>query len=116
MFGKVKVQDGKYMFDGKFHQAHPGTPIRDEDGYLCGVTKPRTVVHVHSYGNEAEFFQGLAEGELRVSYCDNESCPSYSKHFLPFRIHCPDCLEETDWFDGIDNAIDSAIVYSFMVT
>ncbi len=62
--GKVKVVDGRFQFDGKFHYIYPNSPIRDESGALAGVTNPRDMTYVHMYGGEATFFESLKDGKL----------------------------------------------------
>ncbi len=108
---------GAYKFDGRFHLGEPGKPIKDESGKLCGVTKPRTIVHVHSLGGEAKFFQGIAEeGKLFATQCKNKNCPGFSSIYLPFRIFCPDCLGRMEVVDLTNAAQENARVYTFIVT
>ena len=112
----VKVVDGKFKLEGEFHTAEPNQPIRDEQGKLCGITNPRRVVHHHSYGGEAPFFQGIGDGKLWATRCDNKACEvAYRSIFIPFRIHCPDCLEKNTPIDITELANKSARVYSFMI-
>jgi uncharacterized OB-fold protein len=112
----VKVVDGKFKLEGEFHTAEPNQAIRDERGKLCGITNPRRMVYHHSYGGEAPFFQGLGDGRLWATRCDNPKCEvGHKSIFIPFRIHCPDCLEQNTPLDITDLANKSARIYSFMV-
>jgi uncharacterized OB-fold protein len=81
-----------------------------------GVTKPRQLVHMHSYGGEAPFFQALPRGELLATRCDNEECEGHGTIFLPFRIHCADCLEKATIIAVTNQAIETAIIHTFIVT
>ena len=113
----VKVENGRYRLSGDFHKIEPNVPIRDESGKLCGVTNPRYLVHTHSYGGEAPFFAGVAEGKLLATRCDNPDCEDgYKSIFTPYRIHCPDCLARCTEVDITNQANESAIIHSFMVT
>ncbi len=60
IFGTASVKNGNYSLKGDFHHITPNTPIRieDKDWKLAGVTNPRQIIHVHSYGGEAPFFEG----------------------------------------------------------
>ncbi|MCK4717428.1 MAG: hypothetical protein KAT70_02070, partial [Thermoplasmata archaeon] len=89
--GKVRTEKGRYKLDGKFHHSEPNTPIFNENGKLMGVTNPRDMTYVHSYGGEAIFFESLGKGKIMASRCDNPNCESRGSVFMPFRIHCPDC-------------------------
>jgi hypothetical protein len=112
----VKVVEGKYKLSGEFHTAEPNQPILDEQGKLCGICNPRRVVHHHSLGGEAPFFQAVTKGRLLATRCDNQSCKDgYQSIFIPYRIHCPDCLERNTEIDITDLANKTAHVYSFMV-
>ena len=113
---EVKVVKGQYKLQGEFHTAEPNQTIRDESGKLCGITNPRRIVHHHSYGGEAPFFQGLGDGRLWATRCENKDCEvSYRSMFIPYRIHCPDCLGRNVPVDITELANKSAHVYSFMV-
>ncbi|MCK4758029.1 MAG: hypothetical protein KAS67_06235 [Thermoplasmata archaeon] len=114
--GTVKVVNGRYKPSGKFHYPAPNTPIRDETGKLLGITNPRDIVHIHSYGGEAIFFASMAEGKLVASRCDNPNCETTGSIYMPFRIHCPDCLMKNTVVDITDKAKANATVYSFMTT
>ena len=100
---KVSVVGPAYKIDGKAHEIQPNQPIKREDGKLCGVTNPRQMTYIHSYGGEAPFFEGIAEGKLLATRCDNDDCEFKGTVHLPFRIYCPDCLRKativdvTDW-------------------
>lgn len=108
---------GRYRFEGKFHEGEPSQPIRDENGKLWGVTKPRKIVHVHSLGEESVFFSGISEkGKLFATKCNNQECPGNGTEYLPFRAYCPDCLGKMDIIDVTDRAIEGAVVYTFIKT
>ena len=64
--GTVIVRGNRYHPQGDFHRIDRNTPIRDADrGWrLLGVTNPRDMVYIHSYGGEAPFFEGLGQGKL----------------------------------------------------
>ncbi len=114
--GTVKVANGKYRPNGKFHFIYPSTPIRDENGTFLGVTNPRDMTYIHSYGGEAPFFEGLGQGKLLGTRCDNPACPAHGSIFVPFRIHCPDCLAKNTIVDMTDVAKTRATVHTFMIT
>ena len=114
--GTVKIVNGRYKPSGDFHFPAPNTPIRDESGKLCGITNPRDIVHMHSYGGEAIFFESLGKGKLMATRCDNDDCQSKGSIFMPFRIYCPDCLIKATVVDITEKAKTKAIVYSFMIT
>jgi uncharacterized OB-fold protein len=113
----VDVVEGRYRLRGEFHTGEPNQPIRNEEGKLCGVTNPRRLVHTHSYGGEQEFFDGVAQGRLLGTRCDNADCEvGYQSVFIPFRIYCPDCLQRTTTVDLTEVANRSGTVHSFMIT
>jgi hypothetical protein len=112
----VRVVEGKYKLSGEFHTAEPNQPILDEHGKLCGICNPRRIVHHHSLGGEAPFFAGIAKGRLLATRCDNKDCKDgHASIFIPYRIHCPDCLERNIEVDITDKANKTARVYSLMV-
>jgi uncharacterized protein len=111
----VKVVEGKYKLAGEFHTIEPNQPIKDEKGKLVGICNPRRIVHHHSLGGEAAFFEGISKGKLIASRCENEKCSGYQSVYMPFRIHCPDCLERNREFDLTEVANTTARVYTFMV-
>ncbi|MDD4308172.1 MAG: hypothetical protein PHU53_05130 [Thermoplasmata archaeon] len=114
--GTVKVVDGKYKPSGKFHYPAPNTPIKDEKGKLLGITNPRDIVHMHSYGGEAIFFESLGKGKLMATKCENPDCETTGSIYMPFRIFCPDCLTRNKVIDITAKAKKNAIVHSFMIT
>ncbi len=114
--GTVKVVNGRYKPSGIFHFISPNTPIRGEDGKLAGITNPRDMTYIHSYGGEAVFFEGLGQGKLMASRCDNSNCQGNGSIYMPFRIHCPDCLAKNTVVDITEKAKTNAIVHSFMIT
>ena len=113
--GKVKVVNYRYKFEGNFHYASPNSPIRDESGKLTGVTNPRDITHVHSYGAEAVFFESLSKRKIIASRCDDPDCGSKGSIFMPFRTYCPDCLSKNTNVDITDLAKRTGMIYSFMI-
>jgi len=114
--GRVKIDGPRYKLQGKFHHIERNQPIFDEEKRLRGVTNPRNMTYVHSYGGEAIFFESLSKGRLMASRCDNPECESHGSLFIPFRIHCPDCLFRNNPFDITDKAKENATVHTFMIT
>ena len=114
--GTVQVKDNRYKVSGRFHVAYPNTPIFNESGKLCGVTNPRDMTYIHSYGGEAPFFEGLSKGILRGTRCNNKDCEYKGTIYIPFRIFCPDCLKKMAIVDLTKTAQTSGTVHSFMVT
>ena len=116
-FGKVQVKDNRYRFQGDFHVISRNAPIRNEnDGWkLLGVTKPRDMTYVHSYGGEAPFFESLSQGKLLATRCDNPKCETKGSVYMPFRIHCPECLGRNTTIDLTEVAKKSATVHTFMI-
>jgi uncharacterized OB-fold protein len=117
MFGQVQVKKGRYRIKGAFHHLTPNMPIRnaDEDWKLVGVTNPRAMTYIHTYGGESPFFEGLSEGKLLGTRCDNPDCDFKGSIYQPFRIHCPDCLGKNTVIDMTDVAKKTAKVHTFMV-
>jgi hypothetical protein len=117
MFGQVYVKDNKYKLKGTFHYLTPNTPIRNaDDGWkLLGVTNPRDMTFIHSYGGEAIFFESLSQGKLPATRCDSMDCDSKGTVYIPFRIHCPDCLGKNSVIDLTDIAKKTARIHTFMV-
>ena len=113
----VTVKDNKYRPEGEFHRIEPNTPIRNADGgwSLLGVTNPREMVYIHSYGGEAPFFEGLGKGRLLATRCDHPECALHGTIYQPFRIHCSDCLGRNTVFDMTDLARKTATIHTFMV-
>ncbi|NQT97034.1 MAG: hypothetical protein HQ562_04770 [Candidatus Marinimicrobia bacterium] len=114
--GTVKVADGRYKPNGPFSVIYPNTAIRNEEGVLLGVTNPRDMTYIHSYGGEAPFFEGLGQGKLLGTRCDNSDCAAQGSVFVPFRIHCPDCLKKNTIVDITEIAKTTAHVHTFMIT
>jgi len=115
--GFVEIVDGNYKIKGKFHIVEENQPIFNKDtGKLAGVTNPRDMTYIHSYGGEAPFFEGITQGKLLASRCDNEHCLSKGKIFEPFRIHCPDCLRKNTIVDITDKAKNKAKIHTFIIT
>jgi uncharacterized OB-fold protein len=117
MYGHVFVKNNQYKFKGQFHHLTPNTPIRnaDDDWKLLGVTNPRDMTYVHSYGGEAIFFESLSQGKLLATRCDSMGCASKGTISVPFRIHCPDCLGKNTVIDLTDIAKTTARIHTFMV-
>jgi uncharacterized OB-fold protein len=115
--GTVTVKGDKYRPQGDFHRIEPNTPIRsaDEDWKLLGVTNPREMVYIHSYGGEAPFFESLARGRLMATRCDSPGCAMKGTIYQPFRIHCSDCLGRNTVFDMTELAQKTARIHTFMV-
>jgi uncharacterized OB-fold protein len=114
--GRVSVKNGRYKIKGKFHIIEPNTPIFDENRKLCGVTNPRDMTYIHSYGGEAIFFESLNKGKLLGSKCNNPKCDSNGSIFMPYRIYCPDCLRKNTIIDLTDIAKKAAKIHSFIIT
>jgi uncharacterized OB-fold protein len=117
IFGTVTLKNGKYRPRGDFHHITPNVPIRDQDeGWrLVGVTNPRDMTYIHTYGGEAVFFEDLAKGKIHGTRCDNSSCEFKGTVYLPFRIHCPDCLAKNTVIDLTGVCKETAIIHTFMV-
>lgn len=117
MYGQVYTRNNRYKLKGDFHHATIGTPIRNaDDGWrLMGVTNPRDMTYIHAYGGEAVFFESLGQGRLLASRCDNQDCESTGTSYLPFRIHCPDCLGKNTVVDVTSIAGKTAKIHTFMV-
>ncbi len=111
------TSDGlRYKPQGAFHRIMKNMPIRNAEGKLVGITNPREMTYIHSYGGEALYFDSLGKGRLHGTRCDNPDCEAKGSIFMPFRIHCPDCLEKMTPVDMTDVARKSARVHSFIVT
>ncbi|MBD3179683.1 MAG: hypothetical protein GF417_08745 [Candidatus Latescibacteria bacterium] len=117
MFGQVYVKNGRYKLKGDFHHLTPNTPIKNADRSwkLMGVTNPRDMTYIHTYGGEAPFFEALGEGKLLGSRCDNKECEFKGTIYQPFRIHCPDCLGRNSAVDMTEQARKNARIHTFMV-
>jgi uncharacterized protein len=115
--GQVSVKNGQYKIKGDFHHLELGQPIRiaDDNWRLIGITNPRYLTHMHSYGGESPFFEGLSQGKLMATRCDNPKCETKGSIYQPFRIHCPDCLAKMTPIDMTDIAKKTAKVHTFMV-
>ena len=117
MFGQVFVKNNQYKIKGDFHHLTPNQPIRnaDEGWQLMGVTNPRDMTYIHSYGGEAVFFESLCQGKLMAARCDNPDCESLGTIYQPFRIHCMECLGKNTVIDMTDLAKNTATIHTFMV-
>ncbi|MFW9865915.1 MAG: Zn-ribbon domain-containing OB-fold protein [Candidatus Thorarchaeota archaeon] len=115
--GFVEIVNGRYKPRGVFHIPEKNQPIFNKDtGKLAGITNPRDMTYIHSYGDEAIFFDSLGKGNLMASRCDNDKCETKGSIYEPFRIYCPDCLKKTTPIDITDKARKSAKIHSFIVT
>lgn len=114
--GTVKVENGRYRVSGNFHYIYPNDPIRNEAGELVGVTNPADMTHIHTYGGEAPFFENLSKQKLLGTKCANPKCDAYESIFIPYRIHCPDCLKRCEQVDLTELARKGAKVHTFMIT
>lgn len=116
MYGQVFVKNNQYKLKGSFHHLTPNTPIRNaDDGWkLLGVTNPRDMTYIHSYGGEALFFESLSKGMLLATRCDNTACGASGTIYIPFRIHCPECLAKNAVIDLSNIAKTTARVHTFM--
>lgn len=117
MFGQVYVKNNQYKIRGNFHHMTPNQPIRNaDDGWkLMGVTNPRDMTYMHSYGGEAIFFESLGKGKLMATRCDNRKCDMKGTIYQPFRIHCMSCLGKNTVIDMTKLAKKSAKIHTFMV-
>jgi len=117
MFGQVYVKNNQYKIKGNFHHMTPNQPIRNaDDGWkLMGITNPRDMTYMHSYGGEAIFFESLGKGKLMATRCDNPKCEAEGTIYQPFRIHCMNCLGKNTVIDMTKLAKKSAIIHTFMV-
>lgn len=117
MFGQVYIKNNKYKLKGDFHHMSPNRPIRnsDDNWRLLGITNPRDMTYLHSYGGEAIFFESLGKGKLLATRCDSRGCGSLGTKYMPFRIHCPDCLGRNSVIDLTETARDTAKIHTFMV-
>ncbi len=111
----VKIVRERYKVNGEFSVITPNRPIFNEAKKLCGITNPRTMTYIHSYGGEAPFFEGISKGILRGTRCDNPKCESKGSIYLPFRIFCPDCLKKMKIVDLTKTAQKTAKIHTFMV-
>ncbi|MFX1324507.1 MAG: Zn-ribbon domain-containing OB-fold protein [Promethearchaeota archaeon] len=115
--GYVDIVNGRYKPRGFFHHVEENQPIFNKDtGKLAGVTNPRDMTYIHSYGSEAIFFESLSKGKLMASRCDNDKCETKGSIYEPFRIYCPDCLRKATPIDITDKARKTAKIHSFIVT
>lgn len=116
-FGQAYVKNNSYKIKGNFHRLAQSEPIRNaDDGYkLIGVTNPRELTHIHTYGGEAPFFEALSKGRLLATRCDNNDCEYKGSVYQPFRIHCPDCLGRNTIIDMTDIAKKSSKIHTFMI-
>ena len=115
--GKVVIKDGRYKLSGKFSINEANQPIfNEETGKLAGVTNPRDMTYIHSYGGEAIFFDSLNKGKLMASRCDNEKCENTGTIYEPFRIFCPDCLRKATPIDITEKARKTAKIHSYIIT
>ncbi|MDP6179384.1 MAG: hypothetical protein QGG48_05780 [Desulfatiglandales bacterium] len=117
IFGTVRAKNEKYKIKGDFHHVIPNMPIKNEDeGWrLIGVTNPREMTYIHIYGGEAVFFENLSRGKIHGSRCHNPICEFKGTIYLPFRIHCPDCLDKNKVADLTHVCKKTARIHTFIV-
>jgi len=115
--GFVDVVTKRYKPKGVFHIPEANQPIFNKDtGKLAGITNPRDMTYIHSYGGEAPFFEGLSKGKLMATRCDNDKCQTKGSIYQPFRIYCPDCLRKNTVINMTEIAKNSAIIHSYIIT
>ncbi|MFX1479281.1 MAG: hypothetical protein ACFFCI_14200 [Promethearchaeota archaeon] len=115
--GFVDIINRRYKPRGVFHIIEANQPIYNKDiGKLAGVTNPRDMTYIHSYGGEALFFESLGKGKLMATRCDNEKCETKGSVYEPFRIFCPDCLRKNTVVDITEKAQKTAKIHSFIIT
>ncbi len=115
--GFVDIVKKRYKPKGAFHIIEANQPIYNKDtGKLAGVTNPRDMTYIHSYGGEAVFFDSLGKGRLMASRCDNKKCETKGSIYEPFRIFCPDCLRKNTVIDITEKAQKTAKIHSFIIT
>jgi uncharacterized OB-fold protein len=98
----------------EFNNLNPSaTILRGLDPMV--VEKPRSPIHVHTYGSETPFFWGLTQGKLMATTCQNSRCVPSGKegyYYLPPRVYCPDCLEKMAWNDITERARKKAKIHT----
>ena len=115
--GYVEIINGRYKPKGTFHIIEKNQPIFDKDtNKLAGVTNPRDMTYIHSYGGEAIFFESLGKGKLMATRCDNYKCEFKGSIYMPFRIYCPDCLRKMTVLDLTEIARKTAKIHSYIIT
>ncbi len=115
-YGNVTSEGLRYKPRGPFHRLEKNRPIFNKEGKLVGITNPRDMTYIHTYGGEALYFESLGEGKLYGTRCDNPDCEAKGSVFMPFRIACPDCLEKMTPVDMTEVARTTATVHSFIIT
>jgi uncharacterized OB-fold protein len=115
--GYVEIINGKYKPKGIFHIIERNQPIFEKDSNkLAGVTNPRDMTYIHSYGGEAIFFESLGKGKLMATRCDNDKCEFKGSIYMPFRIYCPDCLRKMTILNLTETAKKTAKIHSYIIT
>lgn len=72
-----------------------GLEVAEDDPLV--VKNHKDITHFHSYGGLTPFFRGLEAGKLMATRCTR--CKG-AQSWLPPRVHCPDCLEPTEWHEA----------------
>lgn len=86
-------------FEGPLSTQYIGEPLELFDHEKAWVVRwPRSIEHHHTYGLLTPFFQGLTQGKLMATKCNNPDCP-HQHTWLPPRADCPDCLGRMDWLE-----------------
>lgn len=115
--GFVEVVKGRYKPKGTFHIIEANQPIFNKNtNKLAGITNPRDMTYIHSYGGEATFFESLGKGKLMATRCDNNKCEFNGSIYMPFRIYCPDCLRKMTVLDLTVIAKKTAKIHSYIIT
>jgi uncharacterized OB-fold protein len=81
--------------------AKPSEITRDGDAWILHVPRlGKEGQHYHTYGMLTPYFEGLTEGRLMATRCENPGCPvskGRGELWLPPRADCPDCHRSMIW-------------------
>lgn len=79
----------------------PSEITREKDVWVLHFPRfGKEGTHFHTYGLLTPYFEGLTNGKLMATYCENDACPvSHGKGelWLPPRADCPDCHGPMKW-------------------